>query len=51
MRYICDEIFGRSNFVADIACINSPKGRDKSKNANVSTAHEYITIYRKSELY
>lgn len=51
LRYICDEIFGRSNFVADIACINSPKGRDKSKNANVSTAHEYITIYRKSELF
>lgn len=48
LRMICDEIFGASNFIANVACVNSPKGRDKSKNADMATAHEYIIIYRKS---
>lgn len=51
LKLICDEIFGNRNFVAEIACINSPKGRDKSKNADMATAHEYILVYRKSVLF
>ncbi len=51
LKLICDEIFGNRNFIAEIACINSPKGRDKSKNADMATAHEYILVYRKSVLF
>lgn len=48
LKFLCDEIFGRQNYIAEVACVNSPKGRDKSKNADMATAHECITIYRKS---
>lgn len=46
LRLIMDEIFGRTNFVSEIACVNKPSGRSDDKY--VATAHESIIIYRKS---
>ena len=51
LKQICDEVFGSNNYIAEVACVNSPKGRDKSKNADMATAHECITIYRKSSAF
>lgn len=48
LKMICDEIFGSSNFVSEIACVNKPSGRSDDKY--IATAHEGIIIYRKSEL-
>ena len=48
LKSICDEIFGMTNFVADITCVNNPKGRSDDKY--VATSHEYILIYKKGEL-
>ena len=48
LKLMMDEIFGYSNFVSSIACINNPKGRSDDKY--VATAHESILIYRKSSL-
>ncbi len=48
LRLICDEIFGKGNFVACIANVNNPKGR--SDQEYIATAHEYIVAYRKSSL-
>lgn len=47
LRMILDEIFGCSNYVAEIACVNKPSGRSDDKY--IATAHESIIIYRKSE--
>ena len=47
LRMILDEIFGCSNYVAEIACVNKPSGRSDDKY--IATAHETIIIYRKSE--
>lgn len=47
LRILLDEIFGASNFVSEIACINKPSGRSDDKY--IATAHENIIIYRKSE--
>jgi len=46
-RLILDEIFGSSNLVAEIACVNKPSGRSDDKY--IATAHESIIIYRKSD--
>lgn len=46
LKLICDEIFGRSNFISQLAVINNPKGRSDDKY--IATAHESILIYRKS---
>ncbi|MBP1532715.1 MAG: site-specific DNA-methyltransferase [Ruminococcus sp.] len=48
LRIIMDEIFGSSNYVSEIACVNKPSGRSDDKY--IATAHESIIIYRKSEL-
>ena len=47
LRLIMDEIFGSSNYVSEIACVNKPSGRSDDKY--VATAHESILIYRKSD--
>jgi adenine-specific DNA-methyltransferase len=47
LRMICDEIFGKPNFVSEIACVNKPSGRSDDKY--VATAHESIIIYRKTD--
>ena len=46
MRLVMDEIFGVSNFVSEIACVNKPSGRSDDKY--IATAHESIIVYRKS---
>lgn len=46
LRIIMDEIFGSSNYVSEIACVNKPSGRSDDKY--IATAHESIIIYRKS---
>lgn len=46
LKLVCDEIFGISNYVRTVACVNNPKGRSDDKY--IATAHETITIYRKS---
>lgn len=48
MRLIMDEIFGASNYVSEIACVNKPSGRSDDKY--IATAHESIIVYRKSPL-
>lgn len=48
LRCIMNEIFGESNFVAQITLLCNPKGRSQDKY--FSTNHEYITIYSKSKL-
>ena len=45
LKILCDEIFGRENFVANIANVNKPSGRSDDKF--IATAHEYILIYAK----
>ncbi len=45
LKILCDEIFGRDNFVANIAVINNFKGRSDDKY--IATAHESLLIYRK----
>ena len=48
MRLLMDEIFGASNYVSEIACVNKPSGRSDDKY--IATAHESIIVYRKSPL-
>ena len=48
LKLVCDEIFSRTNFIANIAVINNPKGRSDQKN--VASAHEHLLIYQKSDL-
>jgi len=45
LKFLCDEIFGSSNFIDCIAVINNLKGR--SDNKYVATAHESLLIYHK----
>lgn len=49
LKKLCDEVFGDSNFIASIACINKPSGRSDDKY--VATAHEYILIYMRSSAF
>lgn len=46
LRILCDDIFGKPNFVSEISCVNKPSGRSDDKY--IATAHEYIIIYRKT---
>lgn len=47
LKFVCDEIFGLNNYVADIAVINNLKGRSDDKY--IATAHESLLIYRKKD--
>ncbi|MGE0085562.1 MAG: site-specific DNA-methyltransferase [Desulfococcaceae bacterium] len=47
LKLICDEIFGRGNFVANVCVVNNLKGRSDDKY--IASAHEYLLIYRKSD--
>ena len=42
------ELFGASNFVAQICVHSNPRGRQSSKN--VAESHEYVLVYQKSDL-
>jgi len=45
LKLICDEIFGRSNFIANVAVVNNFKGRSDDKY--IATAHENLLIFQK----
>ena len=46
LKYLCDEIFGASNFVAQFVC-KSKQGKVGTANI-ISTEHEYIICYAKN---
>jgi adenine-specific DNA-methyltransferase len=48
LRCIMNEIFGESNFVAQLTLLCNPKGRSQDKY--FSANHEYITVFSKSSL-
>jgi len=48
LKLLIDEIFGRRNYIANIAVVNNPKGRSDDKY--IATAHESLLIYRKTNL-
>ena len=48
IRKICDEVFGQSQFVAQITLLCNPKGRSQDKY--IANCHEYLLIYSKTEL-
>ena len=45
LKFICDEIFGEQNFVANVTLIANLSGRDYG---GIARMHEYILVYRKS---
>lgn len=47
LRKMCNEIFGESNFVADLAVVNNLKGRNDKKY--IARANERILMYIKSD--
>lgn len=46
VRRICNEIFGETNFIAQITIVSNPRGRDYG---GVAKMHEYLFVYRKTE--
>ena len=49
LRKVCDEVFGSSNFVADLCVVNNLKGRNDKKY--IARANERIVMYVKSQEY
>ena len=49
LRKLCDEIFGVSNFVADLCVVNNLKGRNDKKY--IARANERMMMYVKSQDY
>jgi adenine-specific DNA-methyltransferase len=49
MKIICDEIFGRSNFVAN--CLWQKTYSERMDSKGFSTSHDHVLVYRKSELF
>lgn len=45
LKVICDEIFGRSNFISSIAW---EKDKARKNDAVISTAHDHILLYAKN---
>ncbi len=45
LKLICDEIFGSTNFIANVAVVNNLKGRSDDKF--IATAHESLIIFQK----
>ena len=48
LKVLCDEVFGRSNFIADIAWQKFHSVKTNSQY-NLSSSHDHILAYRKSE--
>ncbi len=44
LKLLCDEIFGSSNFIANVAVVNNLKG--KSDDKYIATAHESLIIFQ-----
>lgn len=49
LKVMCDEIFGRGNFVGNIVWQHSIQGKNDAKL--LSLHHNYILVYRKSDLF
>lgn len=49
LRNIMNEIFGETNFIADVCVVNNLKGRNDRKN--IAIANERLIIYKKSDLF
>lgn len=47
LKFLCDEIFGESNFISMLSIENNPKGRKNS--AFISVSNEYCLIYAKDK--
>ena len=47
LKFVCDEIFGASNFISQITLVANLSGRDYG---GIARMHEYILVYRKSPL-
>ena len=47
LRLVCEEIFGKSNFIANIAVVNNFKGRSDDKY--IATSHESLLIFQKGD--
>ena len=47
LKKICDEVFGESNFVADLTVVNNLKGRNDKKY--IARANERLLMYIKSK--
>jgi adenine-specific DNA-methyltransferase len=47
LKLLCDDIFGEENFVGLMTIQSNPRGSQSSKN--LSSVHEYIFMYAKSE--
>lgn len=47
LRKVCDEVFGASNFVADLCVVNNLKGRNDKKY--IARANERLLMYVKSQ--
>lgn len=45
LKVLCDEIFGRNNFIASVIIQSNPRGR--TTNTHFATCHEYAIFYAK----
>lgn len=48
LKKVCNEIFGREQFIAQITLLCNPKGRSQDKY--VANCHEYLLLYSKNLL-
>ena len=49
LKILCDEVFGRNNFVAN--CIWQKVYSERMDSTGFSTSHDHILVYRKSNLF
>jgi len=49
LKVLCDEVFGRENFVTAITVQNNPKGRVMG-GKHFATSHEYLLFYSKNKV-
>ncbi|EHK89715.1 site-specific DNA-methyltransferase [Aggregatibacter actinomycetemcomitans] len=49
LKVLCDEVFGRRNFVGNIVWQHSIQGKNDAKL--LSLHHNYVLVYRKSDLF
>lgn len=48
LKKICNEVFGRHNFIGHITTLSNPKGRSQDKY--IANCHDYLLIYSKTKL-
>jgi adenine-specific DNA-methyltransferase len=49
LKVMCDEVFGRANFVAD--CFWQKVYSERMDATGFSTSHDHVLVYRKSEMF